>query len=175
MKPVTYICEKYPALSIGSQQGREVKFRRGRFVAEKDWQVKMIEQNEWFGCFIFKGEDHAPEPIAPSPQAIHTSAKRGDETLHKPPEGGDQEHVAEAKSGEPSEKKGVAEQEETAVEAEVPPDPGPMGPRPSYKISKTALEILEKAGVNPIGACETMGLQDGDRLTVKMAEEFVNE
>ena len=166
MKPVTYICEKYQGLSIGSQQGREVKFRRGRFVADKDWQVKMIEQNEWFNCFIFRGEDHQIEPIAPSPQAIHVGVKRGDETLHSPPEGGDQTHISEAKSPE-------------AQAAMTPPPPGPetaeaFAAKPEYKVSDTAKAVLEKAGIPVPKAAAMLDLADGDRLTVKMAEGIVD-
>lgn len=158
MKPVTYICEKYQGLSIGSQQGREVKFRRGRFVAEKDWQVKMIEQNEWFNCFIFRGEDHQVEPVAPSPQAIHVGVKRGDETLHHPPKEGDQTHISEAKNPE-------------AQAAMTPPQEGVAPPvRPEYKVSDSAKAILAKINMPIEKAAVVLDLADGDRLTVKMAE-----
>lgn len=168
MKPVTYICEKYPGLSIGGRVGREVKFRRGRFVAVKDWQVKLIEQNEWYNCFIFKGEEHQVEPVAPSPQAIHTGAKRGDEELHAPPKEGDQTHISEAKNPE-------------ALAAVTPPQPEPgpdaaeaFAPRPEYKVSDTAKAVLDKAGVSVPKAAAILDLADGDRLTVKMAEGIVD-
>jgi hypothetical protein len=163
MKPVTYICEKYPGLSIGSQKGREVKFRRGRFVADKDWQVKTIESNEWFGCFIFKARSHTAEPIAPSPQAIHTSAKRGDETKFQPPKEGDQTHISEAKNPE-------------ALAAVTPPPDTKeaFASKPTFKVSDTAKAILKKAGLTVPKAAAILDLADGDRLTVKMAEGIVD-
>lgn len=165
MKPTTYICEKYPALSIGSTKAREVKFRLGRFVATERWQVEMIESNEWFDCFIFLAEPHTIEPIAPSPQAIHTSAKRGKETEFQPPKGGDQTHISEAKAGPP-------EPEKIPPNAEAPP--GVFDAPPAYVVSETAKEILEKAGIPVPKAAVMLDLADGDRLTVKMAEGIVD-
>ena len=174
MKPTTYICERYPALSIGGIQGKEVKFRRGRFIATRPWEVELIESNDVFGVFIVQGHDHDPEPVSDQPQAKHVSAKRGDETEHQPPKGGDQTHIREVKGGEAKTGQAPVNEAEAGSEEAKELARAAMA-APEYKVSKTAGEILEKAGISVREAAATLGLEDGDRLTVKMAEELLHE
>ena len=175
MKATTYICERYPALSIGGRQGREVKFRRGRFIATETWQRDMIESNDVFGVFIVKGQDHQVEPVPDVPPPTHISSRRGFATEHAPPEGGDQTHIREVKGGEPKTGTAPAPATTAAAGSEAAHELAKAAmSAPEVKVSKTAAEVLEKAGVPVSEAAKELGLQEGDRLTVKMAEEIAN-
>jgi hypothetical protein len=159
MKPVTYICEQYPALNIGSTTQREVKFRLGRFVATEKWQVKMIEENEWYNCFIFKAEPHTPEPI-PAGGPLPIPKPQRDGTSNPPV-------VVGAATSNETEDKTEDDGEDT------PEDDGED--TPEYAISDTAVDILEAAGIKLADAATRLELADGDRLTVKMAEGLVSD
>jgi hypothetical protein len=161
MKPVTYICENYPEFSIGPSKQREVKFHLGRFVATEKWQVTLIESNEWYGCFIFKAEPHTIQPI-PAGGAIPIPRPERDGTAEPPV----------VKTGEPlDEEAHTAPESEAELETEKETEEAPV---PEYIISDTAMEILSQAGVSCADAGKKLELDDGDRLTVKMAEGFIN-
>lgn len=67
MKAKVYTCERYKSLNIGSTKEREVKFRNGLFTATQPWQVKMIEENEWYNCFIFPRDPPVADDPPPPP------------------------------------------------------------------------------------------------------------
>jgi hypothetical protein len=152
MTPVTYICERYPGLSIGSTIQREVKFRRGRFVATEKWQTEIIESNAWFDVFIFKAEPHTVEPVVEAPAPIQKAVKPGTGAAWEAPE-----PVAKATPEPPP-----------------PPEDSPFEApaKPVYKASESAIKILEEKGISLREAGEMLGLSDGDRVTVKMADEI---
>lgn len=147
MASTTYVCERYPGLSIGSTVEREVKFRRGRFVATEKWQKRLIESNEWFGCHIHKVEDHAIEPVLSGGPAPEQRPHR-DGTANPPVE--------------------------EVLETEEEPAPEQPAAPTDYIISDTAHAILAEAGFSVADAAAKLELADGDRLTVKMAEGIID-
>lgn len=154
MTPVTYICEQYPGLSIGSTIQREVKFRRGRFVATEKWETELIESNDKFEVFIFKAPDHTVEPVVEAATPIQKPTRDGTEPAWEAPpaaENAKKEPAPEAPSVEEATK--------------------PQG-KPVFKASDSAIKILDAKGISLREAGEALGLGDGDRLTVKMADEI---
>lgn len=167
MASTAYSCERYPQLSLGGKQGREVKFRLGKFVATRPWERELIEENEWYGVFIFPMDPREDNPLPSSPNAVHTRADRPPD-VHVPPKGGDQTHIEDAKRAALGLPPRGAEQPEAKPKAEEP------GEEAAVLISKTAAEILEAAGVSVEDAAKDLGLEEGDRLTVKMAQDYVD-
>lgn len=94
-----YVCPRYPAYKI-----KHLEFLNGMIEVDSRGDIGLIEANDWFGVYVFKVNEQAPQP-------------EGEEDEESTPHIGDARHQLRRSRGRPR-----LEAREEGNEAEGPGD-----------------------------------------------------